>query len=113
MLLVVSVIMPAVQPLGSNNGRNPLLADWIYRALTEPAILEATLFHSSVHLDQLHQRQWSVTTRCHRGEVIREVNRLMTSPGQEASDVAIAAVGMMAGTGVSKVGKENFNAITD
>ena len=98
--------MPAVQPLGINKDRNPLLADWTYRALTESAILEATLFHSSVHLDQLHQRHWSVTTRYHREAVIREVSRLMKLPGEEASDGAIAAVGMMAGTGVGKAGED-------
>ena len=76
--------------------------------MTEPAILEATLFYSSVYLDRVRKRKWSVATRYHRENTLHQVDRLMKSPRQETSDTFIAAVGMLAGTGVVKMEAEDI-----
>lgn len=103
--IVFCVIAPEVHPLGRNNDQNPIVADWVRRASTEPQVLEAVLFHASVHLDLIQGKPLSSTTHYHRGRVIRQINRLMNSPGQETSDTAILAVGLLAGTGVSTAHK--------
>jgi hypothetical protein len=63
-------------------------------------MMEAILFHSSVHLDGLHKRPWTPATLNHRGESIRLVNELLQSPDPEISDASIVAVGLLGSSGV-------------
>ena len=63
-------------------------------------MMEAALFHSSVHLDGLHDRPWTPVTLHHRGEAIRLVNEFLQSPDRGVSDASIAAVDFIASSGV-------------
>jgi hypothetical protein len=99
-IIVVHVIAPALQPLGVNRHQNPIITSWVPQALIEPAVLLATLFHSAVHLDGLHQRQWTSITLQYRGCAIRVTNDALRSPICPSSDANIAAVSMIAASGV-------------
>lgn len=97
----MKVLAPMLLPLGNNNERNPVTAEWGYRALTSSILLSATLYHCSVHLDRISRRRWTKITLYHRGEVIRLINERLSS-SEPIDENLIAAVALVGGAGVSR-----------
>lgn len=91
-------ILPLLNPLGTKDS-NPLTAEWAQHGLIDPVLFESILFHSSVHLDLVHQRPWSANTIYHRGEALRLLNDRLQSAEALTDDSIIAAVELLASTG--------------
>lgn len=60
--------------------------------MTNPALFNATLFVSSVHLDGLHGRRESSESCYYRLETIRVLNESLKDPELAVADETIAAV---------------------
>ena len=66
----------------------------------DPVVFESALFHSGVYSDRAHNRPWSESTLYHRGETIRLLNERLSSGGASTDESTIAAVGLLAASGV-------------
>ena len=65
-------------------------------ALADPLILSAILYHASVH-----RNRYNAATLFHHGETVRQIAQRLDDPDHTASDSTIAAVALLAATGVS------------
>ena len=90
-----------ILPLARNLAQNPISTIWVRNALSDPVLLSALLFHSAAHLDVMNGGTLSATTLHHLGECIRQLNTQLRRPEEATSDSTIAAVGIVAATGVS------------
>ena len=89
-----------ILPLARNLAQNPISTIWVRNALSDRVLLSALLFHSAAHLDIAHSRSLSTTTHQHLGECIRQLNAQLQRSEEATSDSTIAAVGIVAATGV-------------
>jgi hypothetical protein len=62
-------------------------------------MLEAVLLYSCAHWDRARHQPWSRLTLYHKGQCMRAVNETLRS-ADATSDASIAAVIMLAGSGV-------------
>ena len=90
-----------ILPLAPNLSQNPISTIWARNALADPVLLSALLFHSAAHLDVVRGGPLSAATLHHLGECIRQLNTQLQRPEEATSDSTIAAVGLVAATGVS------------
>ena len=76
--------------------QNPLPVNtkskWLNYALSDPALFQATLLISAVHLALLHGGILGEEVFYHKGETIRLVNNRLRDPEQGATDGTIGAV---------------------
>jgi hypothetical protein len=98
--LVVTHIIPILQSLGHAQGQNPLNLYVARNGMMDTTLLSAILFHAGVHLDSIRKQPWSASTIYHLGESIRGLNENLSSSVHSKSDHTIAAVALLAGTGV-------------
>ena len=68
---------------------------WLSVAISDPAMLHATLCLVALHKLQTHGGGDATSYFWHRGEAIRLVSKNLTEPGQAASDANIAAVAIL------------------
>ena len=65
---------------------------WLTTAMANPALFNATLFVSSVHLDGLHDRRRSYESLHYKLETIQALNEVLKDPVLALADETIAAV---------------------
>lgn len=65
---------------------------WLTTAMTNPALFNATLFVSAVHLDGLHGCRESSESLYYKLETIRVLNDALEDPKLAVADETIAAV---------------------
>lgn len=97
---VIFNIAPTIQPFNSHIPCNPIGSMLAQRAVHDPVLLEAYLFHSAVHLDHLYNRPWGLMTLYHRGQAIRLLNKRLECAESSISDNIIAAVALLGASGV-------------
>ena len=68
---------------------------WISVAISDPAMLHATLCLVALHKFQTRGEQEAKSYFWHRGEAIRLISESLTDPGHAASDATIGAVAVL------------------
>ncbi|MCJ1358426.1 MAG: hypothetical protein MMC33_008426 [Icmadophila ericetorum] len=72
---------------------------WAINALNDTVLLEAVLFHASIHLDEVHSRPRSTATFHHLGKSIHLLNGRLHCAEKATIDSTIGAVGFLGATG--------------
>lgn len=65
---------------------------WLSFAVSDPAVLSATLFTSALSLCLLRGKSSSTEVVYYLGETIRQINRSLSDPMRRVTDANIAAV---------------------
>jgi Fungal specific transcription factor domain len=91
----------AVNPEGS----------WLSFALTDAALLHATLSLVAYHYDITHGKEESLDSLCQKVEAIKKMNRRLSDSHQQFSDTTIATVSLFANIEVYSVSTQGLYGV--